>query len=152
VQGLDAFVAVDLPAAALVLAQGAGRLIRTRDDRGVVAVFDPRLAKQSYRSMLLAAMPPLRRSIDLAETCAFLEEVSATPPQASVPERHLRLVHSTPPDPQGMVRDLSTLAVTGIRELVACSVCGAGIGERCRDRNGTSAYVHEVRARAAVDP
>jgi ATP-dependent DNA helicase DinG len=151
-QGLDAFVAVDLPAAALVLAQGAGRLIRTRDDRGVVAVFDPRLAKQSYRSLLLAAMPPLRRSIDLAETCAFLEEVSATPAEESTPERHLRLVHSTPPDPQGMVRDLSTLAATGIRELVACSVCGAGIGDRCRDKNGTSAYVHQVRARAAVDP
>ncbi len=46
-RGIDAFVAVDLPAAALVLAQGAGRLIRTRSDRGVVAVLDPRLAKQA---------------------------------------------------------------------------------------------------------
>jgi ATP-dependent DNA helicase DinG len=154
-KGLDAFVAVDLPAAALVLAQGAGRLIRTRNDRGVVAVFDPRLAKQSYRTLLLAAMPPLRRSIDLAEACAFLEEVSAKPPAVDEPAaagRHLRLVHSKPPDPEGMRRDLSTLAVTGIRELVACSVCGAARGARCRDANGTSAYVHEVRVRAAVDP
>ncbi len=76
--GLDAFVAVDLPVAALVLAQGAGRLIRTKDDRGVVAVLDPRLAKQGYRAQLLAAMPPLRRSIDLAEACTFLEEVAGT--------------------------------------------------------------------------
>ncbi len=152
--GLDAFVAVDLPAAALVLAQGAGRLIRTRADRGVVAVLDPRLAKQSYRSLLLAAMPPLRRSIDLAEACAFLEEVSANPPPAdeSAPTgRHLRLVFSKPPDPDGMRRDLSTLASTGIRELVACRACGAQRGERCRDENGTSAYLHEVRVQAAVD-
>jgi len=84
-KGLDAFVAVDLPVAALVLAQGAGRLIRTRDDRGVVAVLDPRLAKQSYRAQLLAAMPPLRRSIDLTEACALLREVAATTPAAPEP-------------------------------------------------------------------
>ena len=45
-RGLDAFVARRLPAAALVLAQGAGRLIRSRNDRGVVAVLDSRLAKR----------------------------------------------------------------------------------------------------------
>ena len=39
----DAFRLIDLPRAATLLAQGAGRLIRSRDDRGVVAVLDPRL-------------------------------------------------------------------------------------------------------------
>ena len=77
-QGLDSFTAVDLPAAALVLAQGAGRLIRTATDHGVVAVLDPRLAYKSYRAQLLTAMPPLRRSINLAETCAFLAEAAAS--------------------------------------------------------------------------
>jgi ATP-dependent DNA helicase DinG len=77
-RGLNAFAAVDLPAAALVLAQGAGRLIRTRDDRGVVAVLDPRLAQRSYRSELLSAMPPLRRCIDLEQVQTFLAESAAT--------------------------------------------------------------------------
>jgi ATP-dependent DNA helicase DinG len=72
--GLNAFVHVDLPAAALILAQGAGRLIRSATDRGVVAVLDRRLATKTYRVELLDAMPPLRRSIDLAETCAFLSD------------------------------------------------------------------------------
>jgi ATP-dependent DNA helicase DinG len=79
-RGVDPFHAVDVPVAALVLAQGAGRLIRRGSDRGVVAVLDARLATRPYRRQLLAAMPPLRRSIDLAETCAFLEEVAASAP------------------------------------------------------------------------
>src|SRR5439155_18682414 len=57
--GLNAFATVDLPAAALVLAQGAGRLIRSRRDRGVVAVLDSRLAIKDYRHQLLTAIPPL---------------------------------------------------------------------------------------------
>ena len=45
----EAFATVDLPRAATLLAQGAGRLIRTSTDRGVVAVLDPRLANAGYR-------------------------------------------------------------------------------------------------------
>jgi ATP-dependent DNA helicase DinG len=60
------FNAVDLPAAATLLAQGAGRLIRTTTDAGVVAVFDRRLATKGYRQTLLATLPPLRRSVDRA--------------------------------------------------------------------------------------
>ena len=144
-RGVDAFVAVDLPAAALVLAQGAGRLIRTRDDRGVVAVLDPRLAKQSYRAQLLAAMPPLRRSIDLAETCAFLEEVSGTSPSAANP-----LVEPADVAPSALRRDLEVEASFMLRHLVACTVCDAAVGVRCQDETGTSAYVHEARVRAAT--
>lgn len=66
------FAAVDLPAAATLLAQGAGRLIRTTTDSGVVAVFDRRLATKSYRQTLLATLPPLRRTIDQAQVLAVL--------------------------------------------------------------------------------
>ncbi|HEV8622918.1 MAG TPA: ATP-dependent DNA helicase [Acidimicrobiia bacterium] len=66
------FAAVDLPAAATLLAQGAGRLIRTTTDSGVVAVFDRRLATKSYRQTLLATLPPLRRTIDQAQMVAVL--------------------------------------------------------------------------------
>ncbi len=148
-RGLDAFVAVDLPVAALVLAQGAGRLIRTRDDRGVVAVLDPRLAKQSYRAQLLAAMPPFRRSIDLAEACALLEEVAASSAPADDNSRSvLRLVVS---DTSVMRTDLDTFVTMTVRDLVGCSVCDAKVSERCRDASGTSAYLHEARVRAAIE-
>jgi ATP-dependent DNA helicase DinG len=66
------FAAVDLPAAATLLAQGAGRLIRTTTDSGVVAVFDRRLATKSYRQTLLATLPPFRRTIDTAQMIAVL--------------------------------------------------------------------------------
>ena len=48
-------MAVAATHAALLLAQGAGRLIRTESDRGVVAVLDPRLATARYGAFLLAA-------------------------------------------------------------------------------------------------
>ena len=67
-----AFSLVDLPRAATLLAQGSGRLIRNADDRGVVAVLDPRLATASYRGVLLATLPPMRRSVDIHEVESFL--------------------------------------------------------------------------------
>jgi ATP-dependent DNA helicase DinG len=74
----DAFRVIDLPRTATMLAQGAGRLIRSRTDRGVVAVLDPRLAKaKSYRWTLLEALPPFPRSKDRAEVEAFLKEIAA---------------------------------------------------------------------------
>ncbi len=78
--GLSPFFAIDVPDAALLLAQGVGRLIRRVTDRGVVAVLDRRLAVNRYREQLLAALPPLRRSIDLDDVCAFLREVAADLP------------------------------------------------------------------------
>ena len=70
--GGRAFSLVDLPRAATLLAQGAGRLIRNADDRGVVAVLDPRLATASYRGVLLSTLPPMRRTVDRAEVESFL--------------------------------------------------------------------------------
>ena len=60
-----------------MLAQGAGRLIRTADDRGVVAVLDPRLATASYRGVLLSTLPPMRRTVERDEVEAFLQGARA---------------------------------------------------------------------------
>ena len=48
-----------------MLAQASGRLIRNSDDRGVVAVLDPRLGKARYRWDIVRALPPMRRYPDL---------------------------------------------------------------------------------------
>ena len=76
-RGGDGFMDVDLPAAALVLAQGAGRLIRRVDDHGVVAVLDSRLATARYRTVLLDALPPMRRVVDGDVARAFLGGITA---------------------------------------------------------------------------
>ncbi len=74
--GKSAFRTIDLPRAATLLAQGAGRLIRSTTDRGVVAVLDPRLATaRSYRWELVKALPPMRRTRELTEAEAFLREL-----------------------------------------------------------------------------
>ena len=69
--GPRAFSTVDLPRAATLLAQGAGRLIRSTSDRGVVAVLDPRLASAPYRWELVRALPPMRRTREREEVAAF---------------------------------------------------------------------------------
>ena len=72
-----AFRLVDLPRAATLLAQGAGRLIRSATDRGVVAVLDPRLASAGYRWDLVRALPPMRRTRLRAEAETFLRSLHA---------------------------------------------------------------------------
>ncbi len=69
--GGRAFSVVDLPAPPPSWPRGAGA-IRTADDKGVVAVLDPRLATASYRGVLLATLPPMRRSVDRGEVESFL--------------------------------------------------------------------------------
>nr|WP_246331370.1 ATP-dependent DNA helicase [Saccharopolyspora hordei] len=56
--GGNGFLTVAGTHAALLLAQGAGRLLRAPDDRGVVAVLDPRLATARYGGFLRASLPP----------------------------------------------------------------------------------------------
>jgi len=75
--GAGAFGTVDLPRAGTLLAQGAGRLISSAEDRGVVAVLDSRLATASYRGALLARVPPMKRTLDRTEVEAFLEKARA---------------------------------------------------------------------------
>ena len=62
--GGSGFMSVSLPRAALLLAQGAGRLIRSVEDRGVVAILDSRIVTKRYGSVLLNSMPPLWRTND----------------------------------------------------------------------------------------
>ncbi|WP_247595248.1 ATP-dependent DNA helicase [Actinomyces procaprae] len=57
--GGNGFMTVSATHAALLLAQGAGRLVRRADDRGVVAVLDPRLRTARYGAFLARSMPPL---------------------------------------------------------------------------------------------
>ena len=70
------FTTVDLPRAATMLAQGAGRLIRTAEDRGVVAVLDRRLSRARYGWEIVNALPPMRRTRDRAEVIARLEQLA----------------------------------------------------------------------------
>ncbi len=66
--GRDGFAELQVPAAALSLRQGFGRLIRARTDRGLVAVLDPRLLTRGYGRAFLATLPdcPLLRSAEEA--------------------------------------------------------------------------------------
>ena len=62
--GASGFMSVSVPRAALLLAQGAGRLIRSVDDRGVVAVLDPRLVTARYGGFLRASLPEFWQTTD----------------------------------------------------------------------------------------
>ena len=62
--GGSGFMQISLPRAALLLAQGTGRLIRSIDDRGVVAILDSRIVNKRYGSILLNSMPPFWRTND----------------------------------------------------------------------------------------
>jgi ATP-dependent DNA helicase DinG len=73
--GDGAFLAIDVPRASTLLAQGVGRLIRTSTDRGAVAVLDPRLATARYGPKIVATLPRMRRTRDRAEVEAFLREL-----------------------------------------------------------------------------
>ncbi len=67
-EGRDGFSELQVPAAALALRQGFGRLVRTKDDRGLVAVLDRRLVTKGYGRAFLATLPrcPLLRSVEEA--------------------------------------------------------------------------------------
>ncbi|MBV8145286.1 MAG: ATP-dependent DNA helicase [Gammaproteobacteria bacterium] len=70
--GGNAFRDYQLPEAALALKQGAGRLIRSEDDYGVVAICDPRMLGRAYGRVFLAALPPMTVTQDAAEARRFL--------------------------------------------------------------------------------
>ena len=76
--GQRAFAEIDVPRAATMLAQAAGRLIRTATDRGVVAVLDRRLGTARYRWDIVNALPPMRRTRHRSEVAAFLAELHTT--------------------------------------------------------------------------
>jgi ATP-dependent DNA helicase DinG len=76
--GGNGFMAVAATQAALLLAQGAGRLLRSMDDRGVVAILDPRLVTARYGSFLKASLPPFWSTTDPAVVRAALRRIGNT--------------------------------------------------------------------------
>ncbi|MEZ5264050.1 MAG: ATP-dependent DNA helicase [Acidimicrobiales bacterium] len=74
--GASAFATIDVPRAATLLAQAAGRLIRSSEDRGVVAVFDRRLGTARYRWEIIRSLPPFARTRHRAEVESFLRTVT----------------------------------------------------------------------------
>jgi ATP-dependent DNA helicase DinG len=70
-EGGNPFFDYQVPQAAIALKQGAGRLIRTETDRGVLMICDPRLTERSWGRPIWRSLPPMRRTRDLADVVAF---------------------------------------------------------------------------------
>jgi ATP-dependent DNA helicase DinG len=77
-RGGNGFMAVAASHAALLLAQGAGRLLRGLDDRGVIAVLDSRMATARYAGFLRASLPPFWATTDSSRVRAALERLRST--------------------------------------------------------------------------
>jgi ATP-dependent DNA helicase DinG len=88
-EGGDPFAAYQLPRAALALKQGFGRLIRTRRDRGVVALLDGRILRRAYGSLLMASLPPdcprTETLDDVARFFAGPAAATSAPPTSAAP-------------------------------------------------------------------
>jgi len=81
--GGNAFRDYQLPEAALALKQGAGRLIRSEDDYGVVVICDPRVVGRSYGRVFLAALPSMSLTQDADEATRFLKRHAPRRPQTA---------------------------------------------------------------------
>lgn len=75
--GGNSFMEYQLPEAVISLKQGAGRLIRTETDRGVLMLCDPRLVGKSYGRKVLDALPPMRRTRKFSEVRDFFAAPAA---------------------------------------------------------------------------
>jgi ATP-dependent DNA helicase DinG len=76
--GGNGFMAVAATHAALLLAQGTGRLIRRSTDRGVVAILDPRIVTQRYGGFLRASLPPMWPTADREKVLGALKRLQTT--------------------------------------------------------------------------
>jgi len=76
-RGGNGFMSVAAAHAALLLAQGAGRLLRTTDDRGMVAILDPRLVTARYGTFLRASLPRFWTTTDPEVARAALRRLAA---------------------------------------------------------------------------
>jgi ATP-dependent DNA helicase DinG len=82
-RGGNGFMAVAASHAALLLAQGTGRLLRTMTDRGVVAILDPRLATARYGSFLRGSLPPFWATTDPEVARGALRRLAAAASSAT---------------------------------------------------------------------
>lgn len=78
-QGRNPFTDYLLPAAAIALKQGFGRLIRSSHDRGIVALLDERVHRRGYGQRLLSNLPNAQRATKLDEVVRFWEQVTSSP-------------------------------------------------------------------------
>jgi ATP-dependent DNA helicase DinG len=69
--GRNPFGHYQVPSAAIILQQGAGRLIRSTRDRGVVACLDVRLRQKSYGRLLVESLPPFQLTDRIEDVEAF---------------------------------------------------------------------------------
>jgi len=86
-RGGNGFMTVAASHAALLLAQGVGRLIRRDTDKGVVALLDPRIATARYGSFLAASLPPMWRTADREIALAALRRLDVAARETSVSSR-----------------------------------------------------------------
>ena len=77
-RGIEPFGAFQLPEAAIALRQGFGRLIRTRSDRGIVAIFDKRIVSKAYGRTFLQGLPSVPRFSDLDALRGWWREHSSS--------------------------------------------------------------------------
>jgi ATP-dependent DNA helicase DinG len=77
-RGGSGWMQVSLPQAAVTLAQGAGRLIRSNTDRGVVAILDSRLANRRYGGYLRRSLPPFSFMTDISKVREALGRLDAS--------------------------------------------------------------------------
>jgi ATP-dependent DNA helicase DinG len=70
--GGNPFLDYQVPAAIITLKQGLGRLIRTKQDRGVLAILDSRLRQKPYGRLFLASLPPCPTTHDLGAVATFM--------------------------------------------------------------------------------
>lgn len=73
-EGKNAFMEYQLPYSVITLKQGAGRLIRDEQDRGVLVICDPRLITKPYGRRIWQSLPPFKRTKELADVQAFFAE------------------------------------------------------------------------------
>ena len=78
-RGASAFDRIDLPNAAMLMAQGSGRLIRNETDRGMVAILDRRLIAMRYGMRIIRTMPKFLRTTDRRRALAFLDSILEEP-------------------------------------------------------------------------
>jgi len=74
-EGGDAFNGYQVPQAAIALKQGFGRLIRSRSDRGVLALLDNRITRTRYGQIFFDSLPPYRFTTQRSEVEGFFKNV-----------------------------------------------------------------------------
>jgi ATP-dependent DNA helicase DinG len=72
--GGNAFYDYQIPTATILLKQGLGRLIRSKTDRGILALLDKRILTKSYGRMFLQSLPPAPLTHDSRQICNFLRD------------------------------------------------------------------------------